>query len=98
MNPLQELARTVNNPIIIAFHEWAALARDLWRARSWPPVLTLIVAPHGVKRCPARCTLNVASMRHGARSARWDMELQDDQPTNIRFCFRGSRFASPGAR
>src|SRR5579871_6296191 len=24
-----------NNPVIIAFHEWAALARDLWHAPSW---------------------------------------------------------------
>jgi sterol desaturase/sphingolipid hydroxylase (fatty acid hydroxylase superfamily) len=24
-----------NNPVIIAFHEWAALARDRWRSRSW---------------------------------------------------------------
>ena len=23
-----------NNPVVIAFHEWAALGRDLWRARS----------------------------------------------------------------
>ena len=21
-----------NNPVVIAFHEWAALGRDLWRA------------------------------------------------------------------
>jgi len=34
-----------NNPIIIAFHEWAALARDLWRARSWRERLACLIAP-----------------------------------------------------
>ena len=26
---------TSNNPVVINFHEWAALGRDLWRARTW---------------------------------------------------------------
>jgi hypothetical protein len=36
-----------NNPLIIAFHEWAALARDLWRARSWRERLMCVVGPPG---------------------------------------------------
>jgi sterol desaturase/sphingolipid hydroxylase (fatty acid hydroxylase superfamily) len=34
-----------NNPLIIAFHEWAALLRDAWRARSWRERLMCIVGP-----------------------------------------------------
>jgi sterol desaturase/sphingolipid hydroxylase (fatty acid hydroxylase superfamily) len=34
-----------NNPIIIAFHEWAALAGDLWRARSWRERLACLIGP-----------------------------------------------------
>ena len=34
-----------NNPIVIAFHEWAALGRDLWRARSWGERLACLVGP-----------------------------------------------------
>jgi sterol desaturase/sphingolipid hydroxylase (fatty acid hydroxylase superfamily) len=36
-----------NNPLIIAFHEWAALARDLWRARSWRERLICVIGPPG---------------------------------------------------
>ena len=36
-----------NNPVIIAFHEWAALARDLWRARSWRERLICLIGPPG---------------------------------------------------
>ena len=36
-----------NNPVIIAFHEWAALARDLWRARSWRERLMCVIGPPG---------------------------------------------------
>jgi hypothetical protein len=34
-----------NNPIIIAFHERAALAGDLWRARSWREQLACLIGP-----------------------------------------------------
>jgi len=34
-----------NNPVIIAFHEWQALARDLWRARSWGGRLACLIGP-----------------------------------------------------
>jgi sterol desaturase/sphingolipid hydroxylase (fatty acid hydroxylase superfamily) len=34
-----------NNPLIIGFHEWAALLRDAWQARSWRERLLCIVGP-----------------------------------------------------
>jgi sterol desaturase/sphingolipid hydroxylase (fatty acid hydroxylase superfamily) len=34
-----------NNPLIIGFHEWAALARDLWQARSLRDGLACLVGP-----------------------------------------------------
>ena len=36
-----------NNPIIIAFHEWAALARDLRWLRSWRERFTCLIGPPG---------------------------------------------------
>ncbi len=36
-----------NNPIVIAFHEWAALGRDLWRARSWRERFACLIGPPG---------------------------------------------------
>ena len=36
-----------NNPVIIGFHEWAALARDLWRSRSWRERFTCLIGPPG---------------------------------------------------
>jgi sterol desaturase/sphingolipid hydroxylase (fatty acid hydroxylase superfamily) len=36
-----------NNPLIIGFHEWAALLRDAWRARSWRERLMCIIGPPG---------------------------------------------------
>jgi hypothetical protein len=36
-----------NNPLIIAFHEWAALAHDLRRARSWRERLMCVIGPPG---------------------------------------------------
>jgi sterol desaturase/sphingolipid hydroxylase (fatty acid hydroxylase superfamily) len=38
-----------NNPLIIAFHEWAALARDLWQARSWRERLMCVIGPPGAR-------------------------------------------------
>ena len=34
-----------NNPVWIAFHEWAALGRDLWRARGWRQWRQALFAP-----------------------------------------------------
>jgi hypothetical protein len=34
-----------NNLIVIEFHEWAVLARDLWRAPSWRERLACLVGP-----------------------------------------------------
>ena len=34
-----------NNPIIIIFHEWVALVRDLWQARSWWERWSYLVGP-----------------------------------------------------
>ena len=36
-----------NNPIIIIFHEWIALVRDLWQARSWRDRWSYLVGPPG---------------------------------------------------
>lgn len=35
------------NPVAIAFHEWAALFRDLARARSWREARRMVLAPPG---------------------------------------------------
>jgi sterol desaturase/sphingolipid hydroxylase (fatty acid hydroxylase superfamily) len=34
-----------NNPLVIGFHEWAALLRDTWRARSWRERLMCLIGP-----------------------------------------------------
>ena len=34
-----------NNPLIIGFHEWAALLRDAWQARSWRERLMCVIGP-----------------------------------------------------
>src|SRR5580704_13820218 len=36
-----------NNPVWIAFHEFVALVRDLWRARSWLERLMCVIGPPG---------------------------------------------------
>jgi len=36
-----------NNPVVIAFHEWVALARDVWNARSWRDRWFYIFGPPG---------------------------------------------------
>jgi sterol desaturase/sphingolipid hydroxylase (fatty acid hydroxylase superfamily) len=36
-----------NNPLVIGFHEWAAMARDLWQARTWRERLMHVVGPPG---------------------------------------------------
>ena len=35
------------NPLRIAFHEWAAMVRDVWRARSWRERVGYIFGPPG---------------------------------------------------
>jgi sterol desaturase/sphingolipid hydroxylase (fatty acid hydroxylase superfamily) len=35
------------NPIRIAFHEWVAMLRDLWAARSWREALGVLFGPPG---------------------------------------------------
>lgn len=35
------------NPLRIAFHEWAAMARDVWRARSWRERMGYVFGPPG---------------------------------------------------
>jgi hypothetical protein len=34
-----------NNPVIIAFHEWAALGRDLLRSDTWRERLDCLIGP-----------------------------------------------------
>ncbi len=43
------IVRNINtyNPLRIAFHEWAAIVRDLWAARSWREALGVIFGPPG---------------------------------------------------
>jgi sterol desaturase/sphingolipid hydroxylase (fatty acid hydroxylase superfamily) len=36
-----------NNPVVIAFHEWVALGRDLWDAHSWRDRLACLAGPPG---------------------------------------------------
>jgi sterol desaturase/sphingolipid hydroxylase (fatty acid hydroxylase superfamily) len=36
-----------NNPVFIAFHEWAALGRDLWRSPTWRDRLACLIGPPG---------------------------------------------------
>ena len=42
VNPLRS-----NNPFIINVHEWLALGRDLWQARSWPERWQYVFGPPG---------------------------------------------------
>ena len=35
------------NPLRIAFHEWAAMLRDLWSTRSWREALGVVFGPPG---------------------------------------------------
>jgi sterol desaturase/sphingolipid hydroxylase (fatty acid hydroxylase superfamily) len=49
-----------NNPIVIAFHEWSAMGRDLWRARSWRGRLACLIGPPiGAPAAPSIPTLTV---------------------------------------
>ncbi len=35
------------DPVVIAFHEWAAMFRDAWRAETWRDSLSYVVQPPG---------------------------------------------------
>lgn len=49
-----------NNPIFIAFHEWLALGRDLWHARSWHDRWSYLFGPPGWRPNHERSTRNTA--------------------------------------
>jgi hypothetical protein len=51
-----------NNPIVIAFHEWAALCRDLWRARSFGERLACLIGPPIA--APAAGAIATSTVRH----------------------------------
>ncbi len=36
-----------NNPLVIGFHEWVNMARDLWLARTWRARLMHVIGPPG---------------------------------------------------
>ena len=36
-----------HNPLRIAFHEWANLGRDLWRAKGWRAKISALFGPPG---------------------------------------------------
>jgi sterol desaturase/sphingolipid hydroxylase (fatty acid hydroxylase superfamily) len=36
-----------NNPVYIAFHEWIAMGRDIWRAETWRDRVLRVVGPPG---------------------------------------------------
>jgi len=59
------------NPLRVAFHEWVALAQDLWRARSLYEVLRYFLAPPGWSPDDSRLTTD-------AIKAAW---RQRQQPT-----------------
>ena len=46
-----------NNPVRIAFREWAAMVRDLMQARSWRARFRALLAPPGVPRATPKSTL-----------------------------------------
>ena len=57
-----------NNPVIIAFHEWAALGRDLWQAGSWRERLMCVIGPPGprsdIAKSPATAVSTSPTHRH----------------------------------
>jgi sterol desaturase/sphingolipid hydroxylase (fatty acid hydroxylase superfamily) len=65
---------TSNNPLVVEFHEWASLARDLWRARSLREYLGYLFAPPGWR--PDGEGLTTAALRRAAAApeARPDAE------------------------
>jgi sterol desaturase/sphingolipid hydroxylase (fatty acid hydroxylase superfamily) len=58
---------TSNNPLVVDFHEWAALARDLWRARSVKDGLGYLFGPPGWR--PNGEGLTTQALRRAAAEA-----------------------------
>jgi len=60
-----------NNPIIIAFHEWTAMARDIWQSRSWRERFACLIGPPGgdPARPVATSTAHDPSQKVGAAVA-----------------------------
>nr|WP_244541890.1 hypothetical protein [Afipia sp. GAS231] len=58
-----------NNPLVIGFHEWAAMARDLWQARTWRARLMHVIGPPGW-RAEEGEEVSEAVMREGEAAAR----------------------------
>jgi sterol desaturase/sphingolipid hydroxylase (fatty acid hydroxylase superfamily) len=59
-----------NNPVIIAFHEWAALGRDLWCARSWRERFACLIGPpEGDRLAPSVATPTARDPGQAARAA-----------------------------
>jgi sterol desaturase/sphingolipid hydroxylase (fatty acid hydroxylase superfamily) len=54
---------TSNNPVVIAFHEWLALARDVWQARTWGERLKFVFGPPGWR--PDGTGLTTENLRRG---------------------------------
>jgi len=52
-----------NNPVVIAFHEWLALARDVWRARTWRERFMFTFGPPGWR--PDGTGLTTENLRSG---------------------------------
>jgi sterol desaturase/sphingolipid hydroxylase (fatty acid hydroxylase superfamily) len=52
------------HPFVIAFHEWAAMLRDVRRARTWRARLGYVFAPPGWS--PDGSTLTARALRHAA--------------------------------
>ena len=50
-----------NNPFVIGFHEWAALLRDAWQARSWRERVMCIIGPPAPHPDAVAAELAVAS-------------------------------------
>jgi sterol desaturase/sphingolipid hydroxylase (fatty acid hydroxylase superfamily) len=49
-----------NNPVIIAFHEWRALARDLLRLRSWRERFACLIGPPDGNSAAASAAASIA--------------------------------------
>jgi sterol desaturase/sphingolipid hydroxylase (fatty acid hydroxylase superfamily) len=55
------------HPLRIGFHEWQAMLRDAWRARSWRDAALHLLQPPGWS--PDRSTLTARQMQQGLRPA-----------------------------
>ena len=54
-----------NNPVVIAFHEWAALARDLLRSPTWRARFACLIGPPGDgPSTPSAATSNANEAGH----------------------------------